>query len=721
MISLSTRAKEAIKTALAMTIAYGISLGMGWDNPYWAGFAVAMISLSTVGQSLNKGTMRMLGTLVAAAAALTFIAWFIQERWWFIAVLSLYLGFCTYMITGKKFTYFWWCCAFVTLVICVHAAGDGYAFNTAVLRVQQTGMGILVYTLVSVLLWPSSSRGGLDEATRKLFAIQAKLYRAYRGLLSGRGTAEDSRPLRMQEVQLLNQCEQTLRAAQTDSYEVWEVRHQWWRFHRQSAALMETLEHWRESFPEIQSLDQSKLLPNIAAVCGELDRRFEEIERMLAGEAPVHSPQPVTLSIDETVMKSLSHFQKAAVALTKTQIERLESLSHSLFDSVRDIKGYGEQASSPLLEDARAGGLGLDPDRLLAVFRTMAAVWVAFPIWFYLNPPGHTGFVEMATIFVMVAAMMRVDPATIVKPFLLGSLFAGVLYVFVMPHLSGYVQLGTMIFGATFAIYYLLWQPRHAMAKLAIAAQFLSVIGVQNQQTYDFAHYANTVASIALAGGLAVAISYLPPSPRPEKVFLRLLARFFRHSEHLMSRLALDREQEKGITGRWKMFLYRADLLDLPPKLLSWGGKIDHRTFPDNSPEQVQALVTSLHALAYRIKALAEARDYPQADLLVRELLDDVRAWRLVVQQQLRLWADNPVMAIGPSVVMQDRLTARLAKLEARVEETFRLTGEGQLSTEDYENFYRLLGSYRGLSESGIGYVRLAEKINWAQWREARF
>ena len=78
-MDLTTRAKEAIKTGLAMTIAYGISLWMGWENPYWAGFAVAMISLSTVGQSLNKGAMRMLGTLVAAVAALTFIVWLVQS------------------------------------------------------------------------------------------------------------------------------------------------------------------------------------------------------------------------------------------------------------------------------------------------------------------------------------------------------------------------------------------------------------------------------------------------------------------------------------------------------------------------------------------------------------------------------------------------------------------------------------------------------------------
>ena len=44
---LSDRAKAATKTALAMMLAYGIALSMNWDNPYWAGFAVAFCSLST--------------------------------------------------------------------------------------------------------------------------------------------------------------------------------------------------------------------------------------------------------------------------------------------------------------------------------------------------------------------------------------------------------------------------------------------------------------------------------------------------------------------------------------------------------------------------------------------------------------------------------------------------------------------------------------------------
>ncbi|MGB5716263.1 MAG: FUSC family protein [Gammaproteobacteria bacterium] len=69
-MSLSTKAKQAIKIALAMSLAYGIALQLGWDNPMWAGFAVAFVSLATVGQSMNKAALRMLGTLIAVGVAL---------------------------------------------------------------------------------------------------------------------------------------------------------------------------------------------------------------------------------------------------------------------------------------------------------------------------------------------------------------------------------------------------------------------------------------------------------------------------------------------------------------------------------------------------------------------------------------------------------------------------------------------------------------------------
>jgi len=716
----STRTQNAIKPALAVTIAYGISLGMGWENPYWAGFAVALISLSTAGQSFNKGAMRMLGTLVAGVAALALIALFSQDRWWFIGVLSVYIGFCTYMIAGNKRQYFWFCCAFVCLVICVHAAGDATnAFEVAVLRVQQTGMGILVYTLVSVFLWPTSTRGMLDETTRKLFTTQATIYRTYRALLNGQGTAEDSRTLRMQEVQLLSQRSQALNAAETDCYEVWEVRHQWRRFHRQSTALMETLEQWRESFSEIRPLDLTKLLSNMEAVLSELDDRFAQIERMLKDEAPTRTPKSISLVVDHKEALAFTHIQKAALAVTKKHLDRLEVLSRALFDCVRDIKGYGRQSPSPVPQDTPAGGFGLDPDRLQAAVRAMATLLAAFLIWFYIDPPGHQSFVMFATIVAMGAAMAHLSPITLGTPFISLTLLAGILYVFVMPHLSGYAQLGAMIFGAIFAIYYLFWQPRQGLAKSIGAAMFLNVIAVQNQQTYSFAGFANSVVMIALAVGIAIVIWYVPPSPRPEKIFLRLLTRFYRHSEFLMSRMALDWEQGMGWAGRLKLKLYQNDLLELPQKLSVCGGQIDHRLFPANAPEQVQTMVNSLEALALRLKDLVDAREYPIASLLVRELLDDVRAWRMVIEGLLQNWSDNP--AAEPDGDLQDRLTAKLKEMETRINRTLSLAEQEDLSEEDYKNFYRLIGSFRGLSESVVAHAKLAQSIDWAQWKEARF
>ena len=218
MILLSTRTKEAIKTALAVTIAMGIALWMDWERPYWAAFGVIMISLPTKGQSLNKGAMRMLGTLVAVVVALTFLAWFPQQRWWFMAVLSLYIGFCAYMMTGRKRQYFWYASGFICVTIAVNAANSLTAFQIAVERTQETGTGILVYSLVSALFWPRSSRDALEDASRRLFAVQSQLYRAYRGLMRGEGKPEDSRAPRMQELQHLQQVEVLLNAAETESY-----------------------------------------------------------------------------------------------------------------------------------------------------------------------------------------------------------------------------------------------------------------------------------------------------------------------------------------------------------------------------------------------------------------------------------------------------------------------------------------------------------------------
>ena len=137
--------------------------------------------------------------------------------------------------------------------------------------------------------------------------------------------------------------------------------------------------------------------------------------------------------------------------------------------------------------------------------------------------------------------------------------------------------------------------------------------------------------------------------------------------------------------------------------------------------KKVQALVNSIEALAYRMKELLEVREQPQAELVVRELLDELRAWRLAILQQIHLWAENPEAGAKQGTDLQARLTERLTRLEEYVEETFDKANEDELDVTDYENLYRLLGSFRGLSEAGVQFVGIAREVDWGQWREARF
>ncbi len=66
-------------------------------------------------------------------------------------------------------------------------------------------------------------------------------------------------------------------------------------------------------------------------------------------------------------------------------------------------------------------------------------------------------------------------------------------------------------------------------------------------------------------------------------------------------------------------------------------------------------------------------------------------------------------------------LPARLASLEARISAALDHVGDGALEPGDYENFYRLLGSYRSLAEAVNDYTRISDTMDWPRWRETRF
>mgnify|MGYP001770074399 CR=1 FL=1 len=136
---------------------------------------------------------------------------------------------------------------------------------------------------------------------------------------------------------------------QTDSYEVWEVRRQWRRFRDQARDLSESLERWREALKEGRALDLAALAPEFAALTEALDRRLGATERMLAGQAAELDVHALEVPIRGDALAGLTHFEKAAFALLRAELLRLEAVTRELFATIADIKGFApsESAATP--------------------------------------------------------------------------------------------------------------------------------------------------------------------------------------------------------------------------------------------------------------------------------------------------------------------------------------------------------------------------------------
>jgi uncharacterized membrane protein YccC len=722
MIFRSTRTKESVKTGLAMVITYGIALSMDWEKPYWAGFAVALISLATTGQSLNKGALRMLGTLVAVAVALILIALFAQDRWFFMLCLSAYVGFCTYMMGGAKHRYFWNICGFVCVVVCMSAGPSSVnAFETAILRTQETGLGIMVYSLVSIFIWPITAGSDFEKAAGKLLATQKQLYRSYLELISGRRKTGEAHGLRAQAAQEITRVGQLLDAAESDTYEIWEVRKQWRRYHHQAAELNETMERWRASFAEVKALDVSRLLTNLDEFGVELEYRLAQMGRMLANQAPVRHPAAMELALDTDEVRALSHFHRAALAVTCSRLQHLELITRSLFDSLSDIKGFGQSVSMADTVSRPRIAFVLDPDRMMAAVRIIFAIWLAFVALIYVEGiPGGAGFVSMVVPFAMALATMPQAPASMLfLPAAVSVLFAGLVHIFVMPKLSSFFGLGILIFAVTFAICYLFATPRQALGRALGLAMFVMIASISNEQTYSFLKVANTSLMFALLFLILVITARFPFSLCPERVFMRLITRFFRSCEFLMSNKRGGSQRNETRMDRWRKAFHAREVSTLPRKLGAWVPFIDTKSPSVTSQQQVQAVVTCMQGLSYRMKELLEERARPQAQFLVQALEVDMRTWHRKVQKTYQRLSVNP--AVGEKETFRRNLDGILERLEKQIKGALNQASKGQLSDRDAESFYRLLGAYRGVSEALVNYTGSAETIDWPLWTEERF
>ena len=166
-------------------------------------------------------------------------------------------------------------------------------------------------------------------------------------------------------------------------------------------------------------------------------------------------------------------------------------------------------------------------------------LWIVLLMAIYMPEFGniYVGFIAITNALAMGLSMAPFAPVRILyKPAIFGTIFSGLLYILVMPALSGYLQLSIMIFIATFLIAYVLDDRKYYLAKVLGLVMFVVVTDVTNEQSYSVYWPANWLLAMILFCLIHTIAWRLPISFRPQERFPAILERFFSSAEALLPR-----------------------------------------------------------------------------------------------------------------------------------------------------------------------------------------
>ena len=353
--------------------------------------------------------------------------------------------------------------------------------------------------------------------------------------------------------------------------------------------------------------------------------------------------------------------------------------------------------------------------------RAMMILWGAYLIWIYVpDLPGGVAAVSMAAPFGMIlVGMPQLRVSQIFWPAFNSTLCAGLIYIFILPKLTTFLELSLLLFATTFAICYLYAAPQKALGRAFGIAMFLVVTTISNDQVFSFMVVANTALMLPVVFSILLVASYIPYSPDPDKQFLRLLERYFRSSEYLLASVGTDSAAGRSRLEAWQFAYHRQEVATLPRKLGTWVRLIDPKLLPADQPGALAAVVAALEGLTYRTQEIInESRaEFPPA--FVASLRADLRAWREGVRSTFDQLIDDPG-AIDPRQFSAGLDTAA-NHMEEQVRATLDQPDRAGLSADQGAAFFRLLAAYRGVAAAVGNYARAASGIDWARWREERF
>ncbi|MHA2741134.1 FUSC family protein [Vibrio harveyi] len=724
---MNEKIKFATKVALSLTLAYLIPFAMGWPQASTAATTVMLIaSTGSRRESLAKGTLRVLGTLVGAVIGLWLVGMFAQDRLLYMLSVSVVVSFIFYFrnayqkdptllaLTG-------------VMVLMMSNGGDAEgAFMYGVDRAYMTIFGVVLYTLVGTFLWPTKTEQNLRQLIEQLNQAQQALFNAILQnfeqktalqqdvVTNVEATENDEAPsptideLLEKVFAAQNALEQRFATVSVECSDVSAYMKEWQlavHFNKQITQELSVAAHSHFSHQQDRSC-----INNFDQATQEIQQLFKISQEMWDNEGAAYRAQELNIEYNQAALADASHLVKGSALtlghLLKLMHQSLSRLAESIscIDSVTNNVSFKQE-----LPKQKSKFLWWDAENFKTAVKTFTTYWVAGLIWIYFNPPGGYSFVTFSTIFMSLLSFVPVHPFMLLILFTFGFLFAVPSYVFILPGLELGAELGLFIFIYTFIGFYLFKGPVTIFYMIG-----LFVLGLDNNMTYHFGILMTIMTLFYMVVFMIIFAHYFPFSSRPEHLFLTLKERYFRHVGGLF---ASYHQQSESSFKKLKRSLHLVTLNVSSKKLMVWGSKINHKLFDKTPPEAIGAFSKSCNALSNHVNILIAA----EQKLLSNRLIKQLRSKHTDSILPLMAGALASHQTTDELNSVFEQYSQDYQSFENKLEEFFSELDLSDYAYSEIAGFYILLNLKRNVFEAINQCKQTYEDIDWVNLRQKRF
>jgi uncharacterized membrane protein YccC len=510
---------------LALYIAFWLEL----PNAYWAGTSAAIVCQPHLGASLRKGWYRLIGTVIGAVAIVVLTACFPQDRAPFLIGLALWGAGCALVATLlKNFAAYSAALAGYTVAIIASdqlgATGgpNGQAFMLAVFRASEICIGIVCAGVVLA----GTDLGGARRRLGTLFAgLSAEIAGRFTGTLAiGGAEFEETQATRRELVRRVIALDPVIDEAFGESSQL--------RYHSpvlQNAVdgMFAALAGWRTAAVHLARLGHDQARQQANAILQAIPQELRSVP--MQGEVTrwIADPKRLLQVCDAAVRRlvALPAGTTSLRLLTDQTVEVLTGISQALNGLALLVADPARPV--PWRSSARLRVPDWLPS-LVNAGRAFVVIGAAELFWIVTEWPNGAQAITFAAIGVILLAPRADQAYAAAMGFMVGTGIgvpaAAIIAFAALPNSETFAAFSLAIGLVLVPVGAGMAQPWRTVVFMAMAANFVPILGPANQESYDTQAFYN--AALAIVGGLgAAAFSFrLMPPLSPAFRTRRLLA-----------------------------------------------------------------------------------------------------------------------------------------------------------------------------------------------------